>query len=210
MKETGIDSLVVRKKREVFLGFLFSVLILSLWSFSACVSQLNNGKRYFCDYLGVPLMDEGNHSNTLFDRVFSYKKSSEGWTAVFVESGGFMPAKLKKEFLYGDVSAGQVGSDAVDWEVFDVYRFNMETEKLTKSVVYYTPKEDYERNLQGRQNNPYIIPYSQKPLEFMDKEAPENYVKYGFDKSEWKCREVSSVKYLFHLISLELLRVLAI
>ena len=152
---------------------------------------------FFCDYLGVPAIDKHNHSNTSFDRVFSYKKSNGGRFAAFIGSGNFMPAEEREPFLYGHVPAGEAGSHAVDWKVFDVYRFNRETKRLTRSVVSYIPREDYEKKIEENQNNPYAIPYSQEPLEFIEKEMPENYVKIGFDKSRWQCRELSPFNYFF-------------
>ena len=183
-------------------------LIVFAFNLSAC--QASERHWFFCDYLGIPFIEKSNHTNTVLDRVFSYKKSKEGWTAVFLISGDYLPAEIKNKFLYGHTSSGPLGSDAVNWQGFDVYRFNIETKKLIKSHVYYAPKADYERNLKERQNNPYAIPYSKKPLDFIKKEIPDNYVKYGFDKSEWQCQKLSHFMYLLRRLERELVYIFAI
>ncbi len=182
-------------------------------SVSASIDADSNKEKYyfFCDYWGVPLIDKTNHSHTTFDRVFSYEKFPVGFKADFKEST-LQPVKEKQKFLYTSFSAGQVCAECAHWKVFNVYRFNRETGTLTHSFVYYTPKEDYENKLTEQKNNPYAIPYSQGPLEFIerDKSTPANYVQFGFDKSEWRCQEISLLRYQWKRIILGILRSLAI
>ena len=169
-----------------------------------CFAYAKQSKYFFCDYLGVPILEPHNHTNRALNQVFYYNKSHKGWTA------SFGSAKMRNGFLHGYYSSGQVGSDAKDWEVFDVYRFHLTSQILTHSIVYYTPKEAYKKNLKARETNPYLIPYSQTPLEFIEKETPKNYIKYGFDKSEWQCHQLSYFKYLIRKLERELFAIFSI
>ena len=177
---------------------------------------------FFCEWRGVPSAvpsqkrEEGRPSNRSFDRVFSYKKSSDGFRASFIE-GSDKPVKEKRGFLHQKFPAGPKGSYEKPRKVQDIYRFHRETQVLTRSVLSYLSPEDYEKRLKEEQTNPYIIPCSRQietALDFLwkDEEAPLNYDSKicGFDKSEWRCRETPRLKYLWFWMSLEVLRALSV
>jgi len=81
-------------------------------------------------------------------------------------------------------------------EIFDVYRFDLETLVLIHSYVYYISKKDFNKNF----NIPLFTDHNQPLLfDLVPREAPKDYVKIGWDKTHWQCYEISSWKYLKYL-----------
>ena len=157
-------------------------------------------KYFFCDYLGVYQRSTSN-SPYKNDRPFRYtKRANNMYEGDFpIHSGPAFEMKLKDNILYGaqlEMAREQKGFYR---EKYNVYRLHIDTGLMIQSLVYYTNKEDYEKNFkQIEANNPHLIPYSEEPLKFIDKPLPKaNYVKFGFDGSSYECREVSYLKYLF-------------
>ena len=81
-------------------------------------------------------------------------------------------------------------------EKFDVYRIDIKTRVLTHSYVYYVSLEDYNKNF----NNSDFMPHNQPLLfDLINRKAPENYVKIGWDKTKWQCYEISYFRYLLFM-----------
>ena len=163
---------------------------------------------FFCEWRGVPWQNKNRPSNRSFDRVFSYEKSPDGFQASFKEADGLQPAKEKQGVLYRDIPEEGSGGGLQK----EIYRFHPETQTLVRSFVSYLTEEDYETRLKEEKANPYIIPCSKEPLEIWeDPEARAPFKRIcGFDKSEWRCREISRLKYFWFRMTLEILRALAV
>ena len=161
-------------------------------------------KHFFCDYLGAPnLKEEQNHPNQTFDRMFSYRQFSDGhYQAQFRIAGDWIPVKYKKTFIY-HLETNRAGKS------FEIQRFNLKTYKLILSHVYHLTKEQYHKNLEERKTNPYLAPYSNKPLPFSDVPLPENHIKVGFDRSSWQCHEVRGFRYFLKKGGVILMQILS-
>ena len=201
--KTDITGKMDLKPFNGYNGFMkkvcFSLIFLI---FSSCAHSTVE-KRFFCDYFGVPLMSTGNSPNEYFDRVFSYTESDGAYTADLVE-GRTAPAKFKDDTLY---------VYSVDFkgqrEGFTVYRFHLNTSELFRSYVFHTSREDYNKHHKpSPDEHPWKIPLSPTPLKYVDAKLPENFIKFGYDKSKWQCHEVSHFKYLLHRFGVALMQIL--
>ncbi len=188
-------------------------------------------RNFFCDYLGTPFVDEGNHPNEYFNRMFFYKKiSSESYQADFKQGLDHSPvlSQLKNNFLYYVYPPDK-------WGTLEVYRFHKIKKVLTKSWVYYIKSKNYDEYIRlFKKNYPYSPPFSQGPLEFVEgppkfyssidiegdglrqslpidpKEDPKKYVKVGYDGTHWQCHEVAGIKYLFRYLGVAFMQIFGV
>ncbi len=189
-------------------------LLILLLFVSSC-SNINKSRYFVCDILNGNL-EETIDPNRPFDgtlnywdRVFYYKKIDEGQyehnfafshAHEFPFSDAGLGAQFNENILSDSYLETATKQGGFYREVFDVYRFNIETRMLTYSYVYYVSPEDYNKNF----NKPLFTPYN-NPLLFdlINKDAPRGYVKIGWDKTRWQCYNISHSKYL--LLSLKFL-----
>ena len=159
---------------------------------------------FFCDYYGGPIQEGShNHPNQSFDRMFSYKQFSDGhYQAQFQIYGDWLPVKSKQGVIYH--SKPQTARKS-----FDIERFNLKTSRLILSHVYHLSLKEYKSRVEEQKTNPHLIPYSEKPLPFLDSPAGEGYVSAGFDKSHWQCHQVSGVHYVLKKWGLLLMQILS-
>lgn len=180
---------------------MIRVFLLFLFVFSAC-SNANNHKKYFvCDVLPDDFREKVNPNRPFdgalnyWDRTFYYHKTADGDYETHFPLYGGTPLGIK---LNDDVLSGAYLKVAREQrgfyrEIFDVYRFDMKKRILVHSYVYYMKKEDYDKNL----SSPSFVPDNHPFLfDMIDREAPENYKKIGWDKTKWQCYEMSYFRYL--------------
>ena len=155
----------------------------------------SDDKKYFvCDILDdlekdVDLSRSFDGELNYFDSVFHYEKTDDGYSTGFGRE-----LKLKGDVLYRADLSESGERTGFYREFFTVFRMDIEKQVLIKSYVYYVHPDD-------SMNSPEFLQYNQPFLfDFMDREAPENYVKIGWDKTKWQCYEISRFKYfMFHL-----------
>ena len=159
---------------------------------------------FFCDYYGGPVQEGSqNHPNQSFDRMFSYKQFSDGhYQAQFQIHEDWLPVKSKQGAIYHLESHPARKS-------FDIQRFELKTSVLILSHVYHLSLTEYQSKVKEQNNNPHLIPYSDKPLPFLDSPAPQGHKSAGFDKSHWQCHKVSGVNYVLKKWSLLLMQILS-
>ena len=186
-------------------------------------------RNFFCDYLGTPLMDEGNHPNQYFNRMFFYKKMSDGsYQADFKQGLDHypVPPQLKNDFFYYVYPPDK-------WGTLEVWSFHSITSVLTKSWVYYIKSESYDEYIRlFKKNYPYSPPFSQGPLKFVKgspkvystigpdglrqslpidpKSDPKNYTKLGYEGTTWQCHEVAGIKYLFRWLGVAFMQIFGV
>ena len=176
-------------------------LIIILFFFSSC-SQSNSDKHYFvCDKVKI---DDENKSPKSFDGklnysdfMVQYEKTGSG---EYKTSLGGGPGRLGHQFKDNVLSeaymtfAGE--QQGFYREMFDVYRFDLETRVLIHSYVYYISKKNFDKHF----NIPLFTDQNQPLLfDLVPRKAPKSYVKIGWDKTRWQCYEISSWKYLKYL-----------
>ena len=176
-------------------GFFIAFLFLA---FSSC-SRADGAKHFVCDMLRngfkKPVDPERPYDGKLhyFDRVFYWQKIGDGaYETGFYSRGTGFDVKFSKGVLSRAFLQTARKQQGFYREIFDVYRFNTKENILIHSYVYYVDPEDFEKNF----NNPHVTPYEHPPLyDLIEKTAPENYVKIGWDKTKWQCYEISRFKY---------------
>ena len=180
-------------------GLLFLAVFFHCAAFSGT-------KRFFCDDIFIEwdkdgsVIDTGQAGSDYWDRVFYYKDSGDSYSANFpLQTDPPFEMRRTGELLHGSFQTFAGKKKGHYREEHTIYRLNTKTGLLIKSRVHYTSKEDYEENFKLRPGeNPYAIPFSRAPLEFVDIQHREGFMKFGYDKSAWRCREVSHSKYLFY------------
>ena len=175
-------------------------------------------KRFFCNSIFIKwdkdgsIIDTGRDGADYWDRVFYYKKSGASYAANFpLQTDPHFEMRRKGDFLSGffQDSAGEKNSRYRGDYV--LYRLNTKTGLLIKSYVHYASAAALEEAKRNRDRNPYAIPLSQKPLEFIDKKPPrEGFVKFGYEKSAWRCRRVSYPAYLLYFAGETLMQLLGV
>ena len=178
---------------------------LSLLIFLVCCApapaEYEIEKHFFCDYWGGP---KKNHPNQSFDRMFSYRQFGDGHYQVQLQIyGDWLPVKSKKEIIYHVESH-------IARKSFDIHRFNLKTYVLIYSHVYHLSQKEYQKRLEEQKTNPYLIPYSEKPLLFLDKPVPKDHVEVGFDRSHYQCHSVSGLKYVLKKWGVLLMQILSV
>ena len=205
-----VSNLYYRRKKRLKLSPFsiyqlgLSLPLLVFLVFCAPASPAEKLFHFFCDYWGEPVQEGSqNHPNQSFDRMFSYKQFSDGhYQAQFQIYGDWLPVKSKQGFIYHLEFHPARKS-------FDLQRFNLKTSVLTLSHIYHLSPTEYQRRLKEKKNNPHLIPYSEKPLAFLDNPAPQGYMSAGFDKSHWQCHKVSGVNYVLKKWGLLVMQILS-
>ena len=186
-------------------------MILCVFVFISC-SRTQKRAHFVCDFLGNPskknLPKKKFDHFTYFDRVFYYEKTkSDQYKTNFSiydgTSTGFQQDKDTLSEAYLVTARKQQGFYR---EIFHVYRIHLKTRVLIHSYVYYLNPEDYQTNFKDPSfrdyNNPLLF-------DLIQREAPKEYVKIGWDKSVWQCYEVSYLRYLYFCIQDILTAILA-
>ena len=179
-----------------------SFAILSLFVFISC-SRVEERGYFVCDFLGSPSKRKPPKKKfdefSYFDRVFYYKKTSDGqyktnFSIYGGTSTGFQRDKDTLSEAYLSTAREQQGFYR---EIFHVYRIHLKTRVLIHSYVYYLNPKDYETNFWDFESRVYNNPLL---FDLIQREAPKDYVKIGWDKSVWQCYEVSYPRYLYFRI----------
>ena len=167
--------------------------------FAPALTAAEQPKRFFCGYY---LIESGKKASNYFDRVFVLEKSDESEPPVY--TGNFplqniSPFEMRQKagFFVGFFQTFKGALKDVYRETYTIYRMSLETGVLIESMAYYASAEDYKNYfLPMREENPYSPPYSPEVPEFIDKKLPKGFVKFGWDTSLWRCRDISYPKYL--------------
>ncbi len=168
--------------------------------FSFCSSAKE--KHFFiCDFLrsafktGIDPLRPFDGALSYFDRTFYYSKAGKKlYTANFSYRGELLDLRLSKNVLSSAYLTTAREQQGFYREIFDVYRFNIKTNVLIHSYVYYVHPKDYSKNF----NSSDFVPYNQPLLfDLINRPAPESYRKIGWDKTAWQCYSLSFFKYLF-------------
>ena len=176
-------------------------LILSFILASQTFSHSQEKQKFFCDYLGTPLMDKGNHPNQYFDRLFLYEEL-KGKTRARFPLHNIEPfeLKLKKGILYGHIIDFKgKRREGFYKEIYHVYQMNPKTGYLVRSHIFYLHPEDKKQNYNA-QALPYAPPRIERPIQFLDVPVPKGYTFVAWDGASWQCRKVGSFKYLLHSV----------
>ena len=168
-----------------------------MFFFSSC-SKANGDKHYFvCDIddeKKSPKFFDGKLN--YFDSMVEYEKTGPGKYKTSLGGGpGGLGLQFKDNVLseaYLTFTGEQRGFYT---EIFDVYRFDLETRVLIHSYVYYLLQDDFDKSF------PASLLDRNQPLLFdlISRKAPKGYMKIGWDKTRWQCYEISSWKYLKYL-----------
>ena len=165
---------------------------------SPAPSDAEESRRFVCDVLkdlssaGKPHYDgEVNH----FDRMFYYRKTEEN----FYETGALSPGKTfhvkaNEEFFSKAYLTAAREQGGFYREIFDIWRFYIKEKILVHSYLYYLDRRDYEKNFSGPDFAPFNLPLL---FDLTSKSPPDDYVKIGWDKTKWRCYEISYVKYFY-------------
>ncbi len=164
-------------------------------------------KRFFCNFHLIErdsngaFLRAGAEGSDYWDRAFYYKKSGDSIEARFpLQTDPPFEMRQKGDILYGFFQTFAGERQGLYRETHTVYRLSQKTGLLIKSYVIYAAKESFESHFQPSvDENPYAIPYAPEPLEFIDKDVPEGFMKFGRDGSAWRCRGVFSPMYLLYL-----------
>lgn len=175
--------------------------------------QAQPGKKYFiCDTLkeGASPSRSFDGKQNYFDALIDYEKDSQGNYKVSWP-GGYGNQKLglqlkdnilSEAFLNLAREQRDAYFEVFYRESFHVLRFHLDTQILIHSYVYYVSKKDYNKNF----NEPlFTSKYDPSLFKFVSKKAPKGYVKIAWDKSRWKCYEISFWKYQYFSFGLGLL-----
>ena len=172
--------------------------VISLVVFSSCSQGSSETKHFVCDVLNdlnAPVDPKRPFDGKFdyFDRIFYYEKTGAGpYKAEFPSTK--TPSRLSGDILSTAYLTASREQQGFYREIFDVYRFNIKTQILVHSYLYYVDPEDFNKNF----NNPQFIPYNQPLLfDLVEKPAPENYVKIGWDKTKWRCYRISRFRYQY-------------
>ena len=172
--------------------------------FNSC-TQADEEKYFVCDILPDDFKKEVDPNRpfdgvlSYSDRTFYYKKTNSGhYEAYFPLYGGTaLGIKLNGDILSNAYLRFSREQQGFHREKFDVYQIDIKTRVLTHSYVYYVSLEDYNKNF----NNSDFVPYNQPLLfDLINRKAPENYVKIGWDKTKWQCYEISYFRYLLFML----------
>ena len=198
------------------------VLIVCFGLFFSSLAIAGGGKKYFiCDILkeepagktdptSLPSSFDGDFSH--WDRPFFYKEGTKDQTedqtgnqtgtaaatnyeAFFSSHGQGFALKRKGDILSQAFLTRATEQAGFYREIFDIYRFNMKTRVLTHSYLYYLDPKDFEKNFNNSSFVPYNLPFL---FDLLDRPLPsEDYVKLGWDKSQWRCYRISALKHLY-------------
>ena len=175
-------------------------------------------RRFFCDNLFIEwnkdgsIIDTGKSGSDYWDRVFYYTNSGDSYSANFpLQTDPHFKMRRKGDFLYGFFQTFSGEKEGHYREDYIVYRLNTKTGLLIKSDVHYSGKEDYEENFKRKTDeNPYAIPFNPAPLEFIDIQLREGFIKFGYERDAWRCREVSYPKYLLYFTGEAMAQILGV
>lgn len=175
----------------------FFIFFLFIFNLTACAGG-SEKKHFICDYKNSEKTDldesfDGKFS--YFDKIFYYKEKNNGEYAFdfSMPKAVSLGAGFDGDILFHAYLTTKGKQSGFYREIFDVYRFEMKTNTLIVSYVYYVSPEDYNKHF----NNPNYVPYNNPSLfDLVNREAPEKYVKIGWDKDKWKCYEISPFQYL--------------
>ena len=182
--------------------FLFSLCFISFVANGYAQAESSPYKEgyFFCDFLGIVITkynQPDKYPNKHFNRVFYYKKQSDGSFEQNFDFGGAEEAQLRGDVLSNAFLDYEGEREGFYRQLFHVYRINLSTGVLIHSYVYYLHPEDYEKhfkkyNRPGRQirEHKYLLGLLQTPV-------PKGYIKAGYDKSQWQCSSVSYSRYLW-------------
>jgi len=174
-------------------------LILILCFLSSC-SQADGDKYYLvCDVDDEKKSPESFDGKlNYFDSMVEYEKTGPGEYKASLGGGpGSLGLQIKGNVLSEAYLKFTGERQGFYREMFDVYRFDLETRVLIHSYVYYISKKNFEKNF----NIPLFMDQN-LPLLFdlVPRKAPKGYVKIGWDKTRWQCYEISywqNLKYMF-------------
>ena len=101
--------------------------------------------------------------------------------------------KFDGEFIYSSFLAKAGEQDGFYRQIFELYRFDLQTQVLTHSYIYYLDPKDFDKNF----NNASFVPYNSPFLfDFIEQATPKDYVKLGWDKTRWTCYSITYFKYM--------------
>lgn len=168
-------------------------------------------KKYFvCDVLKEEAIPSSSFDGKMnwFDVVIHYEKTDQGKYKASLGNGGrglglrFEDNILSSAYLERAGEQQNVYGELFYRETFSLFRFDLESQILIQSYVYYVSKDDYNKNF----NEP-LFTSKNKPFLFdlVPRKAPKDYVKIAWDKSRWKCHEISFWRYWYFSFGLGLL-----
>lgn len=76
-------------------------------------------------------------------------------------------------------------------EIFDAFRLDLQSLKLTHSYLYYVSKHDFDMNFKSFEiyNDPDLF-------RMIDLQTRPDYVKLAWDKSQWQCEKIPLWKWV--------------
>ncbi len=187
----------------------FFLSLLLLCSVSTGGQATLPGKRYFC----ASHLRNGERASQYFDRLLLITKSldREGFYTAKFPLHIDPPFEMRQngDFLFGyfQTFAGKRKKNELYREEYNIYRLNTKTNVLIQSHVKYASQQYYEQFKADTAGNPYSAPLSSKPLQFINKELPKDFVKFGWDGSRYICKKVSYPKYLLYSISIAFMQI---
>ncbi|MDE0119699.1 MAG: hypothetical protein OXM55_06815 [Bdellovibrionales bacterium] len=182
---------------------MIKIIIISLLFFASSACSGGDKKYFVCDFVwNGPKESYKMDPNITFDGVFHgrdiifyYEKTDSGQYKTHFPLYGGTELGLQ---LNGDILSNAYLNAPTSYgfyrEKFDIYQFNFKTKIFTHSYFYYV---DPEKDLSSfrylpdfkKSHNPYLA-------SLINREAPENDLKIGFDKTKWQCYEIPYFKYL--------------
>ena len=184
-------------------------IIFFLFISNAC-AKVSEQKYFICDMLkgninsAVDPQRPHDKKFDYFDRTFFYKKAGNNTYIADFSFGNSLGIQFTEPILSDSYLRTARKQQGFYREIFDIYRFNVKTNILIHSYLYYLHTQDYNKNF----NNPQFVPFN-NPLLFdlVPREAPQDYVKIGWDKTKWQCYKISYIKYMFLSVQELIIRV---
>ena len=154
-------------------------------------------------YLSCSFLKPGESQedkNSSFNRVISYEITNSGKVyAPFSRRGRLINSSLQGQTLSSAYLRSKGKQMGYYREVYEVLYLDLTTNVLTKSWVYYLHPEDFQKNFNS---NDFLSQNKPSLFQLIDRKAPENYTKLGWDKTRWRCYKIDNRTYLYLFLKL--------